>query len=87
MTPRVLAVAAGILAGGATAALLWPTSNCISTLIGFEPGQPDPNSRTCHSVIGLPANAVVASIIAAAAAAIVYALVRRRLDPGDDGNP
>ncbi len=61
-----------------TAALLWPTSNCISTLIQPAPGQPDPNIRSCMSVIGLPGSRAVALAAALVVGGIAYAVIRGR---------
>lgn len=70
----VVASAAGI----AAAVLLWPTDNCVSTLIGAPAGAPDPNTRTCTSLLGLPSNTAVAVLVSLLLAAAVYAVARRR---------
>ena len=76
MSPKaaVVATAAGI----AAAVLHWPTDNCVSTLIGVPEGAPDPNTRTCTSLLGLPSNTLVAVLLSVVVAAVVYAVVRRR---------
>ena len=78
MSETTRASAAAVAAGVVVAVLLWPTSNCRSTLIGTVPGQPDPNTRACLSVIGLPANQVAAIMVALLVSLVAYALVRLR---------
>ncbi len=75
---NVAAYVVGTVSAVVTAALLWPTSNCVSTLILAAPGQPDPNKRSCMSVIGLPGSRVVAVIAAVCVGALAYAFVRSR---------
>lgn len=78
MSATTRSAVAAIVAGGLAALLSWPTSSCRSTLMLAPPGQPDPNTRACVSVIGLPSTTVAAVVLSLLVAAVVYALVRRR---------
>ncbi len=65
----LIAIVPGVLVG----ALLWPTSDCVRTVVGGAENVP-----SCTSVIGLPAHEVAASVIGALVAIVVWRLLRRR---------
>ena len=55
------------IGGLIVAALMWPTSDCVRTLMG---GQPNPPS--CTSALGLPTHPVSAVVVGLVAALVVY---------------
>ena len=78
---RLLPVLAVLVAAAAVAVLViwlrWPVE-CDQTAIGFEPGQPDPNSHGCRTRIGTTVSIDAARVSAvlwgqAAAAAVLAA--------------
>lgn len=68
----LISIVAGVLVG----ALLWPTSDCIRTVVGG--GE---NAPSCTSVIGLPAHEVAAIVIGGLVVGVVWRLLRSRF-PG-----
>lgn len=54
------------IGGFIVAALMWPTSDCVRTLIGGHPNPP-----SCTSAVGLPTHPVVAVVLGLVAALVV----------------
>ena len=62
-----------LLAGFVAAALMWPTSDCVRTLVG---GRTNPPS--CTSTIGLPTHEIAAVVIGLVVAVIVHRALSKR---------